>query len=150
MYVPQYSNIYAIRKPLIVSYFTMLRGCQHREFTRNSRTRSDLRPARQAFLKRYLLIFSDRILDSSVEAGTPSWAAAPDGPETRPSVAANAVSMASFSCAADRMAMGPPPCLAEEDSSESQLGSTENRSVSQTMTDRSITFCSSRMFPGQA
>ena len=52
---------------------------------------------RQTVLKRNLLIFSARILDSRVEAGMLSWAAAPDGPETRPPLAANALSIASLS-----------------------------------------------------
>jgi hypothetical protein len=55
------------------------------------------RAKRQIFLKRNLLIFRDRIFDSKVEGGILSWAAAPDGPETRPPAAANAVSIASFS-----------------------------------------------------
>ncbi len=105
---------------------------------------------RQMLLKRNLLILSERIFDSRVDAGILSWAAAPDGPETRPPVAANAASIASLSCAGDFWAIGPPPCRGEEDPTESQLGSTEKTSVSQTMTDRSMTFCSSRMFPGQA
>src|SRR5580765_8495962 len=33
-------------------------------------------------LKRFLLIFSDRIFDSSVERAIPSFSAAPDGPDT--------------------------------------------------------------------
>jgi hypothetical protein len=36
-------------------------------------------------LKACLLIPSEQIFDSNVEAGNPSFAAAPDGPETRPS-----------------------------------------------------------------
>jgi hypothetical protein len=35
-------------------------------------------------LKRFLLIFSALIFDSRVVPGTPSLAAAPDGPDTRP------------------------------------------------------------------
>src|SRR5262249_36957969 len=95
-----------------------------------------------AVLNLYLLIFSDRILDSRVEAGKPNWAAAPAGPETRPAAAASAVSMTCFSCTADfRLVRGADP-------SESQLESTEKRSDSVTITERSMTFCSSRMFPG--
>lgn len=51
---------------------------------------------RQIFLKRNLLIFRVRIFDSRVEAGILKWAAAPDGPETRPAAAANAVSITSL------------------------------------------------------
>ena len=104
---------------------------------------------RYTLLKRNLLILSERILDSRVEAGMPSWAAAPDGPDTRPPVAANAASMTSFSWAGDFLVVDIRRRRGVA-STESQLGSTENRSVSQTMTDRSITFCSSRMLPGQA
>ena len=57
-------------------------------------------------LKRYLLIFNDRILDSSVEAGMLSCAAAPDGPDTLPRDAANAISIASFSGAVDLPTVG--------------------------------------------
>src|SRR5271163_1594785 len=108
----------------------------------NSRNRSHDR------LKRYLLILSERILDSSVEAGMPSRTAAPDGPEMRPSAASSADSINSFSCPG---AFRPKGSVARrEPASEiSQLGSTENGSDSQTMTERSITFWSSRMFPGQ-
>ena len=35
-------------------------------------------------LKRCLLIFNDRILDSRVVDGMPSFLAAPEGPDTRP------------------------------------------------------------------
>jgi hypothetical protein len=50
--------------------------------------------------KRLLLIFSARILDSSVERGIPRRAAAPDGPKTRPPVARSASSTIAFSCVA--------------------------------------------------
>src|SRR5260221_6427875 len=48
-------------------------------------------------LKRFLLIFSDRILDSRVDRGMPSIAAAPDDPNTRPSLSRRADSINSFS-----------------------------------------------------
>src|SRR5687767_1346686 len=125
-----------------------------REFAKDSRIREGSRNRRseeraQVFLYRYLLIFNDRIFDSSVEAGIPSFAAAPWGPETRPPVAARADSISSFSCTAGFLVEGLPFGRGNEDSELSQLGSTENSSDSQTITDRSITFCSSRMFPGQ-
>jgi len=44
-----------------------------------------------------LSIFSDRILDSSVDGFMPSLAAAPDGPDTRPRVSLNAPSIISIS-----------------------------------------------------
>src|SRR6266849_307749 len=49
-------------------------------------------------LKRLLSIFSALIFDSSVEEGSPSCDAAPNGPDTRPLHSIKAVSMASFSC----------------------------------------------------
>ncbi len=48
------------------------------------------------FLKRYLLILRDLIFDSRVEAGIPSLAAAPDGPDTRPPLSAKAASIISL------------------------------------------------------
>ncbi len=50
-------------------------------------------------LKRFLLIFSERIFDSSVDRAIPSWTAAPLGPETRPPVSFRAASIIFFSCA---------------------------------------------------
>src|SRR5215510_14690640 len=55
---------------------------------------------RQASLKCRLSIFSTLIFDSSVDDGTPSRRAAPNGPATRPLLSASAASMASFSCVA--------------------------------------------------
>src|SRR6266481_387227 len=95
-------------------------------------------------LNPYLLIFRDRIFDSKVEAGMPSLAAAPDDPDTLPLVWARAASINSLSpgadvsidaCSAERVGTGPP---------DSQLLSIVNSSVSQTISDRSITFCNSR------
>src|SRR6266478_2659656 len=102
------------------------------------------------YLKRFLSILSDLILDSSVDRGTPNFAAAPVGPNTRPRLAFRASSIRLFSCASslrgssmwrfDSVAAG---------GSGNQLSSIENISVSQRITERSITFCNSRMFPGQ-
>src|SRR6266436_6340834 len=50
-------------------------------------------------LKRFLSIFSDLILDSSVDRGMPNLAAAPVGPNTRPRLAFRASSIMFFSCA---------------------------------------------------
>jgi len=50
--------------------------------------------------KRLLLIFSARILDSSVDRGIPRRAAAPEGPNTRPPAARSASSTSAFSCKA--------------------------------------------------
>src|SRR5713101_3678272 len=85
-------------------------------------------------LKLFLLIFSDRILDSRVDPGKPSLVAAPDGPDTCPPLSRRAASIISFSWAASF-----------RDSSswlfgslvrarrESQLSSTEKFSVSHTI-----------------
>ena len=48
-------------------------------------------------LKRFLLILSDRIFDSTVDRGMPSIAAAPEGPKTRPALSRKAASIISFS-----------------------------------------------------
>src|SRR5216683_3281730 len=48
-------------------------------------------------LKRRLSICSALIFDSSVDAGTPSRPAAPNGPATRPLLCVSAALMASFS-----------------------------------------------------
>ena len=48
-------------------------------------------------LNRCLLIFNDRILDSRVVDGMPSFLAAPEGPDTRPRVSASTASIISFS-----------------------------------------------------
>src|SRR5882724_867662 len=100
--------------------------------------------------KRCLSIFNDLILESRVDCGMPSFAAAPEGPETLPLLSASAASIASFSWLASFSARGT---FSESDGAgrlESQLSSTEKFSESHTMTERSITFCSSLMFPGQA
>src|SRR5947208_15925842 len=104
-------------------------------------------------LKRFLSIFSDLIFDSSVDRGMPNLAAAPVGPNTRPRLASRASSIMFFSCSSSlrgssigffgfavRNACG---CCGN------QLSSIEKVSVSQRITERSMTFCSSRMFPGQ-
>src|SRR5580704_6030026 len=104
-------------------------------------------------LKRCLLIFSALIFDSRVVAGTPSLAAAPDGPDTRPWHSRKASSIKAFSSSVRRFKRpgwisGTPGAL-DKLGRESQLPSTENVSDSLTITDRSITFCNSRMLPGQ-
>lgn len=52
-----------------------------------------------ASLNRCLLIFSARIFDSSVDAGSPSFLAAPDEPEIRPLASAKAASIIVLSSA---------------------------------------------------
>src|SRR6266852_3273012 len=76
-------------------------------------------------LKRFLLIFSDLIFDSKVDPGKPSLAASFRG---------------SSGCLFGSLARG---CR------KSQLSSTEKFSISHTITDRSMTFCNSRILPGQ-
>src|SRR4029077_10617369 len=92
--------------------------------------------------KRLLLILSARILDSSVERGIPNRAAAPEAPNTRPPVARNAPSTIAFSCAASELD-NPTPVPNRRPRWDNQLSSTVNSWVSETITDRSMTFCSS-------
>src|ERR1700741_4643356 len=76
--------------------------------------------------KRLLLIFNTRIFDSSVERGIPSRAAAPEGPNTRPSLARSASSMSSFSCEASAPTI--PSRLLRAGRVDTQLSSTVNSS----------------------
>src|SRR5262245_17331374 len=96
--------------------------------------------------KRIFLIPRARIFDSSVDRAIPSRAAAPDGPNTRPPLARRASSMIAFSWPAS--VLDNADRVSTAGLAVSQLSSTENSSVSHTITDRSITFCSSRTFPG--
>src|SRR5258708_31526168 len=101
-------------------------------------------------LKRFLLMLSDRIFDSSVDRAIPNLAAAPDGPNIRPWDDRSASSMISLSVAATfAESIGLSPDLVSRGRWDSQLSSTVKVSVSHTIRDRSMTFCSSRMFPGQ-
>lgn len=99
-------------------------------------------------LNRNLLTWRFAILESSVCRGMPSFAAAPDGPATRPSLSASAASMSSLSRSAIEAASRGVvrDC---RPSLRSHAPSTENTPPSDKITDRSITFCSSRMLPGQ-
>ena len=104
-------------------------------------------------LKPFLSIFGDRIFDSNVDRGMPNLAAAPLGPNIRPRLSFSAASIMSFSCSSSlrgrsiwffgfavRNGSG---CRGN------QLSSIVKISVSQSITEHSMTFCSSRMFPGQ-
>src|SRR5262249_7961909 len=95
-------------------------------------------------LKRFLSIFRDRIFDSSVDRGMPNLAAAPVGPDTRPPVSFSAASIMSFSCT--RSLRGSSTCCFDSgvrgDGCGNQLSSIEKISVSQSINERSITFCS--------
>src|SRR6266481_2844664 len=111
-----------------------------------------MRSAAEGFvvLKCFLLIFSDLIFDSKVDPGKPSLAAAPDGPDTCPPLSRRAASIISFSWAASfRDSSGWIFVSLARGCRESQLSSTEKFSVSHTITDRSMTFCNSRILPGQ-
>src|SRR6266404_2365888 len=89
---------------------------------------------------------------SSVDDGIRSFAAAPDGPETRPLVSVSAASIISRSVRCPKLEVGN---LSERETCrgvlfESHNSSTEKTSVEVRMMDLSITFCNSRMLPGQA
>ena len=100
-------------------------------------------------LNRYLLIFRRLIFESSVRDGRPSLAAAPAAPEIRPWLSANAASIISFSCFTSTPLSGPGRVDFGGGSFFSHVSSIENVSPSHRITARSITFCSSRTFPGQ-
>src|SRR6202035_3800935 len=101
-------------------------------------------------LKRRRLIPSFLILDSSVCLGMPSFAAAPVGPEIRPSASRNACSIIAFSRSARSATKGMVGVVGLGDAGTSQLGSTQNTSPSQRTTARSTTFCNSRTLPGHS
>src|SRR5271169_5060894 len=88
-------NAHAIRKP-----FKML-GRGHPRSSIGSQIREVRDGVRALVLKLYLLMFIDRILDSKVDGGIPSKAAAPDGPDTRPPASASAESIMHRSSATD-------------------------------------------------
>src|ERR1700686_928037 len=95
-------------------------------------------------LKRFLLILSDRIFDSNVDRGMPNLAAAPLGPKIRPRLSFRAASIISFSCA--RSLPGSSIWFfgsVRDGCFGNQLSSIEKISVSQSMTELSMTFCSS-------
>src|SRR5258705_7660433 len=88
------------------------------------------------------------IFDSNVEAGMPSFAAAPELPDTRPFASARAASIISRSWSRIlllREVLGP---LEAGGCPANQLLSTAKTPDSLRITDRSITFWSSRMLPG--
>src|SRR5262249_52408207 len=105
---------------------------------------------RYTALKRRLSIWSDLIFDSSVDAGTPRRMAAPNGPATRPLLSLSAASIAArrwvASVPVERLATGGVP----RHRPESHRASIERVSESHRITARSMTFCNSRMFPGQS
>src|SRR5437867_4065065 len=126
----------------------------HSKHHRPPRGRYPFMTARYPGLNRCLLMPRLAIFDSSVCRGIPSLAAAPDGPEIRPSLPASAASIISFSRSRSKR-LRLPPCTssrvdAGDNSRFSHASSTVNVSVSHRMTARSMTFCSSRMLPGQS
>src|SRR5215831_6756608 len=72
-------------------------GPQDADFSEISEKSAGIFTNPQRVLKRCVLIFSDLIFESRVDRGMPSLAAAPEGPDTRPLVSANAASILSFS-----------------------------------------------------
>ena len=105
--------------------------------------------SRKYFLNWCLLILRRRILYSRAEGEIRSFAAAPNGPETLPSVSVSALSISSRSCSWILLARDVTGPWDADSPMESQLLSMLSVSVSQRTTERSTTFWSSRMFPGQ-
>ncbi len=100
-------------------------------------------------LKCSLSMWRLAIFESRVCRGIPSFAAAPDGPEIRPSLSISAASIISRSRAAIELTSGAV-VRGRRSSRFIHPSSTEKTSPSARMTDLSITFCSSRMLPGQS
>jgi len=72
---------------LIAKYLAIqaLKIAEVNAFGKQSETVGDGNPQVPGLtLKRFLSIFSDRIFDSSLDRANPNFAAAPDGPNTRP------------------------------------------------------------------
>src|ERR1700751_833387 len=97
-------------------------------------------------LKGFLSILRVLIFESKVDRAIPNLAAAPEAPKTRPRDSVRAASIACFSssailCRSSQWFVGD----ARNGCRDIQLSSTEKLSLSETMTERSITFCSSRM-----
>src|SRR5882724_11945975 len=101
-------------------------------------------------LKRWRGMPRALICDASVCRGRPSLAAAPAGPDTRPRHSDKAASMRARSCSARDATRGMAGPDRGGTSRCSQRSSTAKVSLAHRMTARSMTFCSSRMFPGQS
>src|SRR5260370_31247731 len=101
-----------------------------------------------------LLIFKVLMRCPRVEVETPGRAAAPDEPETRPLVSASAASIMSRSLRRSTSTLKGADALTRDAgggfSLESHISSTEKKSPELRITDLSMTFCNSRMLPGQA
>src|SRR5258708_15727995 len=98
-------------------------------------------------------IFKALILWSRVDGGIPSFAAAPDGPDTLPLLSTSAASIISRSLPGSIL---PSPLTStgasirdagNEVSLESHISSTERTSPELNIMDLSITLCNSRMLP---
>ena len=109
---------------------------------------------RQRNLNWFLLIFKALILRSKVDGGIPSLVAAPEAPETRPLLSARAASISSFSFQASPSRLNDADASTRSSGREISLGShnssTEKTSPALRITDLSMTFCNSRMLPGQS
>src|SRR5712672_1477587 len=108
----------------------------------------------QPYLNRRLSIFKAVILSSRVEGDKASLTAAPDGPETRPLLSASAASTISRSlCGLTSRLKATDVATRDagrEVSLESHNASTVNSLPELRITDLSITFCNSRILPGQS
>src|SRR5580704_17594416 len=92
------------------------------------------------------------ILYASVDCGIPSFAAAPDGPETLPLLSASAASIVSRSLRESPLKAAAASARngGGEASLESHNSSTDRTSQELRITDLSITFGNSRMLPGHS
>src|SRR6266853_5799733 len=97
-------------------------------------------------------MFKALIRVSMVDGGIRSFAAAPRGPETRPLVSASAASIISRSLRGSTFKPGDASARdgCGEVLLESHNSSTEKTSVELRIIDLSITFCNSRILPGQS
>src|SRR5260370_865413 len=98
-------------------------------------------------------MFKALIQVSRVDGGIRSFAAAPRGPETRPLVSASAPSITSHALRCSPSLLKATDVATRDAgrdvSLESHNSSTENASPELRITDLSITFCNSRILPGQ-
>src|SRR3954464_711917 len=99
-------------------------------------------------------MFKALILSSRVEGDIPSLTAAPDGPETRPLLSASAALMVSCSLCGLASPLKAIDVATRDTGREASLqsheSSTEKTSPELRITDLSITFCNSRILPGQS
>src|SRR5258706_73357 len=101
-------------------------------------------------LERLLSIFNDFFLSSRVDRVMFSLAAALHVPHTRPRFSLKAVSFDPFSLPAGLCESSTWLCRSlATGCRESHLSSTEKSAPSHMITERSMTFCNSRILPGQ-